>query len=107
MKRTFRRCHNFIHGNEGMPKDAAFWQFLFLIFAKMYDERNNRGHRQFYAGADEPFKEEGRMAIDARIRKLFGALKKDDRYRGVFRKADEITLSRRALTSTHSSFGHR
>jgi len=25
---AFRRCHNFIHGNEGMPKDAAFWQFL-------------------------------------------------------------------------------
>jgi len=36
---AFRRCHNFIHGNEGMPKDAAFWQFLYLIFAKMHDER--------------------------------------------------------------------
>lgn len=34
LKITFRRCHNFIHGNEGMPKDAAFWQFLYLIFAK-------------------------------------------------------------------------
>jgi hypothetical protein len=22
-----------------MPKDAAFWQFLYLIFAKMHDER--------------------------------------------------------------------
>ncbi len=32
LKITFRRCHNFIHGNEGMPKDAAFWQFLYLIF---------------------------------------------------------------------------
>ena len=39
----FRRCHNFIHGNEGMPKDAAFWQFLYLIFAKMYDEQRKRG----------------------------------------------------------------
>jgi len=26
---AFRRCHNFIHGNEGMAKDAAFWQFLY------------------------------------------------------------------------------
>ena len=34
LKITFRRCHNFIHGNEGMPKDAAFWQFLYLIFSK-------------------------------------------------------------------------
>ena len=24
-----------------MPKDAAFWQFLYLIFSKMYDERTN------------------------------------------------------------------
>jgi type I restriction enzyme M protein len=33
LRRAFQRCHNFIHGNEGMPKDAAFWQFLYLIFA--------------------------------------------------------------------------
>lgn len=38
LKTAFRRCHNFIHGNEGMSKDAAFWQFLYLIFCKMYDE---------------------------------------------------------------------
>ena len=24
LRTAFRRCHNFIHGNEGMPKDAAF-----------------------------------------------------------------------------------
>ncbi|MCP4656797.1 MAG: hypothetical protein GY856_15415, partial [bacterium] len=36
LRTTFRRCHNFIHGNEGMPKDAAFWQFLYLIFTKMH-----------------------------------------------------------------------
>jgi type I restriction enzyme M protein len=28
LRTAFRRCHNFIHGNEGMSKDAAFWQFL-------------------------------------------------------------------------------
>jgi hypothetical protein len=39
---AFRRCHNYIHGNEGMPKDAAFWQFLYLIFCKMYDEQQPR-----------------------------------------------------------------
>ena len=45
LKITFRRCHNFIHGNEGMPKDAAFWQFLYLIFCKMHDE-NLRGKQR-------------------------------------------------------------
>ena len=52
LKTAFRRCHNYIHGNEGMPKDAAFWQFLYLLFAKMYDERVSLRHRrrpEFYA----------------------------------------------------------
>ena len=96
LRRAFQRCHNFIHGNEGMPKDAAFWQFLYLIFAKMHDERANRGkERKFFAAADEPFSDEGRMKIRARINDLFKATKK--RY-SFFRDSDEITLSDRALS---------
>ena len=52
LKTAFRRCHNYIHGNEGMPKDAAFWQFLYLLFAKMHDERVSLRYRtapEFYA----------------------------------------------------------
>jgi type I restriction enzyme M protein len=95
LRRAFQRCHNFIHGNEGMPKDAAFWQFLYLIFAKMYDEKTNRGAEcKFFALATEPFTEEGRMKIRARITELFKATK---RHYGVFRDTDEITLSDRAL----------
>jgi type I restriction enzyme M protein len=98
LRRAFQRCHNFIHGNEGMPKDAAFWQFLYLIFAKMYDERTNRGkNRKFFAFATEPFSEEGRMAIRNRIRPLFEAVKKQYGGSGLFRPNDEITLSDRAL----------
>ena len=98
LRRAFQRCHNFIHGNEGMPKDAAFWQFLYLIFAKMYDERSNRGKdRKFFAHATEPFSEEGRMAIRNRIQPLFEAVKKQYSSSGLFRANDEITLSDRAL----------
>jgi type I restriction enzyme M protein len=57
---AFRRCHNFIHGNEGMPKDAAFWQFLYLIFCKMHDERAPRQARRFWAGPKEQFDPTGR-----------------------------------------------
>lgn len=64
---AFRRCHNFIHGNEGMPKDAAFWQFLYLIFAKMHDERGEGVARRFYALPTEPFTDEGRQGIRKRI----------------------------------------
>lgn len=67
LRTAFRRCHNYIHGNEGMPKDAAFWQFLYLIFCKMYDEQQPNESRAFWAGAFEPFDPEGQKQIRKRI----------------------------------------
>lgn len=97
LKTAFRRCHNYVHGNEGLPKDAAFWQFLYLIFAKMHDERlSRRLHRppQFYAHASEPFYDEGRKAIQERVLALFDEVKQQY---SLFTARDEITLSPRAL----------
>jgi len=90
LRTAFRRCHNFIHGNEGMPKDAAFWQFLYLIFAKMHDERQPHDKRRFWAGRfeksgqlmDEQFDPAGQNAIRKRIQPLFDEVKK--RYSTVF-----------------------
>lgn len=95
LRTAFRRCHNFIHGNEGMPKDAAFWQFLYLIFAKMYDEKQSKSGRQFWAGATEQFDAEGQKAIRARIEPLFKEVKHI--YSTIFDEADQIKLSDRAL----------
>lgn len=107
LRTAFRRCHNFIHGNEGMPKDAAFWQFLYLIFAKMHDERQPNDARRFWAGRlektvngqrqliDEQFDPEGQKAIRKRILPLFNDVKK--KYPTVFRGNEEISLSDRAL----------
>lgn len=92
---AFRRCHNFIHGNEGMPKDAAFWQFLYLIFSKMYDERIGNREREFWASATEQFDDEGRKVIRGRIEPLFEKVKKA--YPDIFSGNEEITLSDRAL----------
>ena len=92
---AFRRCHNYIHGNEGMPKDAAFWQFLYLIFCKMYDEQQPNEARQFWVGAFEPFDPAGRERIRKRIKPLFEAVKK--KYDSLFKGNEEITLSDRAL----------
>jgi type I restriction enzyme M protein len=97
LKTAFRRCHNYIHGNEGMPKDAAFWQFLYLLFAKMHDERvslRTRRPPEFYTTPAEPFSEEGRKAIRKRIEALFSEVK--DSY-PLFTARDELTLSDRAL----------
>jgi len=96
LRTAFRRCHNFIHGNEGMPKDAAFWQFLYLIFAKMHDEKRGRDEApRFWAGPTEQFDDAGRKAIRQRIIPLFDDVKAE--YSSIFRGNEEITLSDRAL----------
>ncbi len=92
---AFRRCHNYIHGNEGMPKDAAFWQFLYLIFCKMYDEQQPNESRRFWVGPYEPFEVNGREQIRRRIKPLFEAVKKE--YGTLFKGNEEISLSDRAL----------
>lgn len=98
LRGAFRRCHNYIHGNEGMPKDAAFWQFLYVIFCKLYDEdqvRKRLSQRRFFVSAGELFKPEGRSRIRARIDDLFRDVKAT--YGTIFRGNEEITLSDRAL----------
>ncbi len=107
---AFRRCHNYIHGNEGMPKDAAFWQFLYLIFAKLHDERRPKDQPpRFWAGmfekqvngkkqlVDEQFDPEGQKAIRVRVTQLVDEVAK--KYKDtVFRdNPPRITLSDRAL----------
>lgn len=97
LKTAFRRCHNYVHGNEGLPKDAAFWQFLYLIFAKMHDERMTSQRLRepmFYAHAQEPFTDEGQKKIRERILTLFDEVK--EQY-PLFTARDEISLSPRAL----------
>ena len=96
LRTAFRRCHNFIHGNEGMPKDAAFRQFLYLIFCKMYDERTlKRDRRRFWAGPTEQFDDAGRTAVRKRIEPLFGEAKQA--YKTIFSGEETISLSDRAL----------
>ena len=95
LRTAFRRCHNFIHGNEGMSKDAAFWQFLYLIFCKMHDERQPSDRRRFWAGPTEQFEESGRREIRNRLLPLFEDVKQQ--YQAIFTGREEITLSDRAL----------
>lgn len=97
LKTVFRRCHNYVHGNEGLPKDAAFWQFLYILFAKIHDEqvvRRTHGEPRFYAHPTEPFTDAGRQAIRERVLRLFDDVKKAY---PLFEARDQITLSPRAL----------
>lgn len=97
LRMAFHRCHRYIHGNEGMPKDAAFWQFLYLLFAKMHDEQVSErpgGQRRFYARAMEPFEESGQLEIRKRIDDLFTEVKSTY---PLFDDSDRIKISNRAL----------
>lgn len=71
---AFRRCHNYIAGNQGLQKPEAFWELLKLIFCKIHDERNSQ-EVEFYAGANERNGINGPLKVKARLDKLFSAVK--------------------------------
>lgn len=93
LRRTFKRCHDYLYGNQNMKDDRAFWQLLYLIFAKILDERSSS--REFFVGARERNTDEGRKQIAQRIKKLFERAKHD--YRDVFEGNEKIELNDRAL----------
>lgn len=102
--KTFKRCHDYIYGNEGMKK-TAFWELLNLIFCKIYDEKRRfidakKGisyRRHFWVGVKEQNTEEGRAAVAKRIKDLFQELKDSNVFRDVFDGNEMIMLSDRGL----------
>lgn len=102
--RTFRRCHDYIYGNEGKKK-TAFWELLNMIFCKIYDEkrryldaeRNISYRRKFWVGVKERNTTEGEHAVAVRIKNLFEELKTDSLFKEVFDGNEQITLSDRGL----------
>src|SRR4029077_12413285 len=92
--RTFKRCHDYLYGNQNMRGDRAFWQILYLIFAKILDERLSL--REFFVGATERNAEKGQREIAGRIKRLFEEVKRESR--DVFDGTQEITLTDGALS---------
>lgn len=102
--KAFKRCHDYIYGNEGMKK-TAFWELLNLIFCKLYDEkrrftdaREGKSYRrQFWVGVKEQNTPEGQKAVADRIKGIFRKLKEDGLYSDVFDGNETIGLSDRGL----------
>jgi type I restriction enzyme M protein len=86
---AFRRCHNYIAGNQGLQKPQAFWELLKLIFCKIHDERHN-DEVEFFAGATERHGVNGPLKVQKRIEGLFGEVKQD--YPAIFRASEEVEL---------------
>lgn len=87
---TFRRCHNYIAGNQGLQKPEAFWELLKLIFCKIHDERNSR-EVSFFAAPKERGGINGPLKVKARIDQLFADVKHD--YPTIFPANEEIGLN--------------
>ena len=102
--KTFKRCHDYIYGNEGMKK-TAFWELLNLIFCKLYDEKRRFSdakegisyRRRFWVGVKEQNSKEGQAAVAARIKGIFEDLKESHVFKDVFDGNEQITLSDRGL----------
>lgn len=101
--KTFKRCHDYIYGNEGMKK-TAFWELLNLIFCKLYDEkeknnpeRNGTYRRKFWVGIKEKNTPEGLATISKRIKSLFEELKNDAVFKEVFEGNERINLTDKGL----------
>lgn len=92
---AFRRCHNYIAGNQGIQKQGAFWELLKLIFCKIHDERHS-DEVQFYASAKDRQSQNGQMRVRYRLDKLFGTVRDD--YPSIFQTNETIQLEPRVLT---------
>lgn len=86
---AFRRCHNYIAGNQGLQKPQAFWELLKLIFCKIHDERHN-DEVEFFATANERHGVNGPLKVQKRIEALFTQVKDD--YPTIFRASEIIEL---------------
>lgn len=86
---AFRRCHNYIAGNQGLQKNQAFWELLKLIFCKIHDERNN-DEVDFFSAANERHGVNGPLKVQKRIDALFQQVKND--YPSIFEKGEPLKL---------------
>ena len=92
---AFRRCHNYIAGNQGLQKPEAFWELLKIIFSKIHDERSS-DEIQFYATSKERHGLAGRLRAKKRLDGLFDEVKAE--FRTIFRANDSIELNPEVLT---------
>jgi type I restriction enzyme M protein len=94
---AFRRCHNYIAGNQGLQKPEAFWELLKLIFCKIEDERSANDTLQFYVSQNERSSMSSQAKVKNRLQKLFmeEVLKK---YPTIFNENELLGMTPTVLT---------
>jgi type I restriction enzyme M protein len=92
----FKRCHNYIYGNQGLQKEPAFQELLKLIFCKVYDEdTTTTSQMRFFISNEERRSEIGQRRLRNTIDQLFEEVK--NRYPYIFSRDEQIKLENRVL----------
>lgn len=87
---AFRRCHNYIAGNQGIQKSDAFLELLKIIFCKIQDERDSPTPT-FYITPTERHDAKGKALCRKRLTRLFDAVKGS--YESIFKSDERIELT--------------
>ena len=93
LKFTFRRCHDYIAGNQGLQKPEAFWELLKIIFCKIEDERE--GKLDFYTTSEERKSLNGQLKVVKRIDELFKKVISKKEFKTIFKSGEGIELNSR------------
>lgn len=86
---AFKRCHDFIHANQGGSKEQIFWEFLKILFAKIEDEQDEGRPKFAIRNAEERNTRAGQQEVRDRLETLFRSVKARKEYRGLFDDAAE------------------
>ena len=81
---AFKRCHDYIHANQGGSKEQIFWEFLKILFAKIEDENHPGRPRFAIRNADERNDVYGRAEVKDRVEGLFKEVRKRNEFSGLF-----------------------
>ncbi len=81
---AFKRCHDYIHANQGGSKEQIFWEFLKLLFAKIEDENNSGRPRFAIRSAEERNTSEGNKDVKVRVEDLYKQVRKRNEFNGLF-----------------------
>lgn len=103
LRKSMEKCIDYIIQHEGLGRSAGFEQFLFLLCAKLFEERNPGSAIRFWADEKETREDGGYAAIRARIAALFDELK--EALPAVFGSGDRLTLSDRTIAFVVSALG--
>jgi type I restriction enzyme M protein len=81
---AFKRCHDFIHANQGGSKEQIFWEFLKVLFAKIEDEQNEGRPRFAIRNSDERNTKPGQKEVKDRVELLFREVCQRKEFRPLF-----------------------